>query len=272
MQRLFRLIVPVLAIPLMMLVCNVRGASDDDTTTKPTKLTIVLAGDSTVTPTAGWGNGFEKCLTGDVHVINMSRGGRSSKSFIAEGLWAKCLALKPDYVLIQFGHNDQKGHGADRETDPDTTYRQYMTQYLDDARAAGITPVLVTSLSRRQWGADGKIHSTLEPNAQVVREIAEQKHVPVVDLHARSIELYERLGKDAVLKLSPRKNADPKNKNADTASAVNSGFDGTHLNARGSDVVGAIVAEELAKAVPALAPYIKIPTPDPAAVTAEDLK
>jgi lysophospholipase L1-like esterase len=83
----------------------------------------------------------------------MARGGRSSKSFIAEGLWKKCLDLKPDYVLIQFGHNDQPGHGADRETDPNTTYRQFMTQYVDDARAAGIKPVLITPMSRRQWGA-----------------------------------------------------------------------------------------------------------------------
>lgn len=248
------------------------SSSEDESTTKPTKVTIVLAGDSTVTDGAGWARGFDSCLTDEVHVINLSRGGRSSKSFIAEGLWAKCLALKPDYVLIQFGHNDQPGHGPDRETDPSTTYRQYMTQYVDDARAHNITPVLVSPLSRRQWGTDGKIHSTLAPYAQAVRDIAAAKNVPLIDLQARSIELYERLGKDTMLKLSPRKNADPKNKNADTASAANNGYDGTHLNAKGSQVVGAIVAQELAKAVPALAPYIKIPPPNPADITAADLQ
>src|SRR5438309_517859 len=74
-----------------------------------------------------------------------------------------------------------------------------------DARAAGIKPVLVTSLSRRQWGPDGKIHSTLQPNADVVKQIAAEKNVPLIDLHARSIELYEKLGKEAVNKLSPKK-------------------------------------------------------------------
>ena len=203
---------------------------------------IVLAGDSTVTDDAGWGVGFIKSLTGDVECFNFARGGRSSKSFLAEGLWAKCLEAKPDYVLIQFGHNDQPGKGPERETDPQTTYRQFMTQYVDEARAAGITPVLVTSLSRRQWGEDGKIHSTLIPYVDVVKEIAAEKKVRLIDLHARSIELYEKLGKDGCLVLSPPKGSE---------------YDHTHLNDKGSEMIGPIVAEELKKAVPELSPYIK---------------
>jgi lysophospholipase L1-like esterase len=204
---------------------------------------MVLTGDSTVTDQTGWGRGFADCLMPDVQLTNLSRGGRSSKSFIAEGLWKKALDLKPDYVLIQFGHNDQPGHGADRETDPETTYRQYMNQYVDDARAAGIKPVLITSLSRRDWGDDGKIHSRLEPNVKVVKEIAAEKHVPLIDLHDRSIELYEKLGKDGCNELSPKK--------------PDGSIDNTHLNAKGSQMIGPIVAEELKKAVPELAPHIK---------------
>jgi len=131
---------------------------------------VVLVGDSTVTPGAGWGNGFAASFDSHVQVTNLSRGGRSSKSFINEGSWKQALDLKPEYVLIQFGHNDQKVGDPTRGTDPQTTYRQYMAQYIDDARAAGIVPVLVTSLSRRQWGPDGKIHSKLTPYAEVVRE------------------------------------------------------------------------------------------------------
>jgi pectinesterase len=232
-------------------------AADTPSAAKPAgkKVRIVLAGDSTVTDKAGWGTGFAKCLTDDVDLINLSRGGRSSKSFIAEGSWKKVLELKPDYVLIQFGHNDQPGHGPDRETDAQTTYRQYMTQYVDEARAAGIKPVLVTSLSRRQWGPDGKIHSTLQPNAEVVKQIAAEKKVPLIDLHARSVELYEKLGKEAVNKLSPKKT--PKGDKAEQAATAADALDGTHLNAKGSDVVGPIVAEELKNAVPELAAYIK---------------
>jgi lysophospholipase L1-like esterase len=243
-----------------------------DATTKPrAKVLIVLAGDSTTAVGSGWGPGFIKCLAGDVQCINMARGGRSSKSFIAEGLWKKCLDLKPDYVLIQFGHNDQPGHGADRETDPDTTYRQYMTQYVDDARAAGIKPILITPMSRRQWGPDGKIHSTLVPNAEVIKQIATQKNVPLIDLHSLSIELYERIGKDGCNALSPLKDATPatgkKPQNSDDQTATTQPtaakvFDGTHLNPKGAAIVGPIVANALVKVVPDLAPYINTPTPD----------
>lgn len=206
------------------------------------KIRIVLAGDSTVTDKVGWGKGFAARLTPGAECINLSLGGRSSRSFIHEGQWKKCLAAKPDYVLIQFGHNDQPGKGPERETDPNTTYRQFMTQYVDDARAAGIKPVLVTSLSRRAWGPDGKIHSTLTPYVDVVKQIAAEKKVPLIDLHGRSIELYEKLGKEGCDALSPR---------------TKDGIDNTHLNAKGSDVIGAIVAEELKKAVPDLAPVIR---------------
>jgi pectinesterase len=130
-----------------------------------------------------------------------------------------------------------------------------MTQYVDEARAVGIKPVLVTSLSRRQWGPDGKIHSTLQPNVDVVKQIAAEKNVPLIDLHARSIELYEKVGKEGVNKLSPKKT--PKQDKAEQATTPADALDGTHLNAKGSDVVGPIVAEELKKVVPDLAAYIK---------------
>ena len=219
------------------------------------KIRIVLVGDSTVTPDAGWGNGFIASLSDRAEVTNLSRGGRSSRSFINEGHWKKALDLKPDYVLIQFGHNDQKLNDPTRGTDPQTTYRQFMNQYVDEARAAGIKPILVTSISRRQWGKDDKIHSTLTPYVDVVKEIAAQKNVPLIDLHARSIELYEKLGKAEIETMSPSKPASaPSDDPAEHGRTV---IDGTHLNAKGSAIVGRIVADELGKAVPAIAPYIK---------------
>jgi lysophospholipase L1-like esterase len=251
----------VLALFLPLAAWSRAGAPTTAPATEPTTrlvtIRIVLAGDSTVTEKAGWGTGFAKCLTENAVCINLSRGGRSSGSFIKEGRWKKALDLKPDYVLVQFGHNDQPGHGPERETDPQTTYKANMERYVDEGRAAGIQVILVTPLSRREWGPDGKIHSTLAPYAEAVRQIAAERHVPLIDLQARSIELYDKLGKEEILKLSPKKNADPNSKNSDTASAANDGYDGTHLNAKGSEVIGQIVAEELEKAVPALVPYIK---------------
>ncbi len=166
---------------------------------------IVLVGDSTVTDHAGWGLGFQQFLTGNVECTNTSQGGRSSKSFIAEGRWARALALKGDYYLIQFGHNDEPGKGEDRTTDPDTTYTTNLLRYVDEARAIGAKPVLVTCLTRRQWdkSGDGKINSSLVPYVEAMKRVAATRNVPLVDLHARSIELCERLGPTGLRPASP---------------------------------------------------------------------
>src|SRR5262245_23887207 len=99
-------------------------ADDKPTATDKPQLRIVLVGDSTVTDQSGWGAGFAKRIAPDAECINMARSGRSSKSYRDEGHWAKALALKPDYLLIQFGHNDQSGKGPARETAPETTFRE----------------------------------------------------------------------------------------------------------------------------------------------------
>src|SRR5262245_50799090 len=73
------------------------------------KLKIVLVGDSTVTDGAGWGLGFKQFLSDGINCINTARGGRSSQSYMNEGRWTNALALKGDYYLIQFGHNNEPG-------------------------------------------------------------------------------------------------------------------------------------------------------------------
>src|ERR1700712_3205846 len=100
---------------------------------------IVLVGDSTVNDQGGWGTGFRASFGSNVQVVNLALNGRSSKSFLDEGAWAPALAAKPDYILIQFGHNDGPGKGADRETTPETTYRENILRYVDEARAIGAT-------------------------------------------------------------------------------------------------------------------------------------
>jgi polygalacturonase/lysophospholipase L1-like esterase len=203
------------------------------------KIRIVLVGDSTVTDKQGWGAGFKRFITNKAVCINTAAGGRSSKSFINEGRWAQALELKGDYYLIQFGHNDEPGKG-DRSTEPNTTYRQFMTQYVDEARAIGAKPILVTSLVRRQWdkSGSGKINSSLVPYVEVVKQIAKEKNVPLVDLHARSKELCEQWGKEKCLEFSPMKD--------------NNQPDNTHLNAKGSVIFARLVVEELGRAVPEL--------------------
>ncbi len=143
------------------------------------KIRIVLVGDSTVTDQAGWGLGFKQLLTDQAECINTAQGGRSSMSFMKEGLWTNALALKGDYYLIQFGHNNQPGKPG-RSTDM-PTFISDMTRYVDDARAAGAKPVLVTPLTRRQWdkSSSGKIKSSLTAYADEVKKIAADKKVPL---------------------------------------------------------------------------------------------
>lgn len=217
-------------------------------------LHVVLVGDSTVTDNAGWGLGFRQFLTDEVKVTNTARGGRSSMSFIKEGLWEKALALKGDYYLIQFGHNDEPGKPGRSTTLEE--YRAYMNRYVDDVRATGATPILVTSLVRRQF-KDGphKITSSLTGHADIVREIARLKNVPLIELHDRSKELCEKLGRDGCLAFSPKKE--------------NGSYDGTHLGPEGRVLFGRIVAEELRSAVPALVSCILSEPRDPVPQAAE---
>jgi pectinesterase len=123
------------------------------------KVKIVLVGDSTVTDKSGWGLGFKQFLNDQAECINTARGGRSSLSYMREGRWTNALALKGDYYLIQFGHNNQPGKPG-RSTDM-ATYIANMEQYVDDARAIGAHPILVTPLTRREWDKEhpGKIKS-----------------------------------------------------------------------------------------------------------------
>ena len=205
---------------------------------------IVLVGDSTVAEDSGWGPGFRRLAASGLEVVNFAANGRSSKSFIDEGLWAKALAARGQYYLIQFGHNDEPGKGPERETDPQTTYRAFMARYVDESRAIAGTPVLVTSLVRRIFGPDGTIKTTQTPYVEVVRALAAEKRVPLVDLHAISLADAEHTGDDVWADLSPR---DDKGQ-----------IDRTHLNAKGSDVVGRMVAEALVKVVPPLQPLFRL--------------
>jgi pectinesterase len=207
------------------------------------KIKIVLVGDSTVTDKSGWGLGFAQFLTPQAECVNTSKGGRSSMSFLKEGLWTNALALKGDYYLIQFGHNNQPGKPG-RSTDM-ATYVRDLKQYVDDARAAGAQPVLVTPLVRRHWDKEhpGRIVSNLAPYSAEVRKIAVEKHVPLVDLHDRSIELCESLGPEKCGAFSPIK--------------PGGNFDTTHIEGEGHVLFAQLVVKELWRSVPELAPVLR---------------
>jgi lysophospholipase L1-like esterase len=198
---------------------------------------IVLVGDSTVNDQGGWGPGFRSVFAPEVEIVNLAKNGRSSKSFRAEGLWKPALDPKPSYVLIQFGHNDGPGKGADRETDPKTTFRDNMSRYVDEVRAAGAQPVLVTSIVRRNFGEDGKIkQDSLLPYVEAVRALAAEMKVPLIDLYALTLAHAERLGPEGCADIDAR---DAEGKR-----------DHTHLGPRGRQEIGVMAAQEFIKLFP----------------------
>lgn len=208
-----------------------------------TRTRVALAGDSTVTDSAGWGAAFAKLLGPNAECLNLARGGQSTKSFRDSGNWKKVIDSKPAYILIQFGHNDMPGKGPNRETDPETTYRQNLIRFIEEARAIGAKPIIVTSLTRRVFD-NGKIRGELKPYADAATKVATEQQVPLVDLFTRSVELHNKLG------LAESDTFNPPGKDAKTT-------DRTHLNAHGAEVIASIIAEELRKTAPDLAKLLK---------------
>ncbi len=207
-----------------------------------TKTRVALAGDSTVTDKAGWGAAFAKLLGPDAECINFAGGGQSSKSFRDTGNWRKIIDAKPAFILIQFGHNDMPGKGPKRETDPETTYRQNLIRFIEEARAIGAKPILVTSLARRTFD-NGKIRGELKPWADAARKVATEQQVPCVDLFVRSVDLHNQLGHTASDEFNPP------GKDGKT--------DHTHLNDHGAGVIANIIAEELRKVAPEFVKLLK---------------
>jgi lysophospholipase L1-like esterase len=233
---------------------NLDNEQDSPETPRTGKYLIVLAGDSTVTYSAGWAAGFKTHLDPQVQVINLSRGGRTTATFRSDGRWDQMLALKPDYVLIQFGHNDEGFMSLE-------TYSANLARFVDEARAAGVKPILVTPVSRRYWQADNKIHSELGPSADAMKKVAADKNVPLLDLHSAAIALYEKAGKDVTDTWALSKSNTPMSRTT-TRPATNPTvmadevLDKTHFNAQGSKAIGAVVAGKLKELVPELGPYI----------------
>jgi lysophospholipase L1-like esterase len=217
------------------------------TAQKPVK--IVLVGDSTVATGGGWGPGFCKVMTSNVDCVDVALNGRSTKSFIDEGAWTKALALKGNYYLIQFGHNDQKPD-ADRHTDAEGSFQTYLKRYIADVRAIGGTPVLVTSLSRRTF-KNGKVVEDLKDYAEATRHVGSEEQVAVIDLNALSTALLDTMTQTQADEFDAVTHPDAKAEN------TKSSLDRTHLNPHGQDVFGRMMADGLAKAVPELAPDVK---------------
>jgi len=161
--------------------------------------TLYIAGDSTSTdqprePFNSWGQMLTRFFKPEIAVANHGESGESLKGFMGEKRLAKLETLmKPgDWLFIQMGHNDQKEKGEG--VGAFTTYKESLKQLIAAAREHGTTPVLVTSMNRLTFDADGKITNSLGDYPEAVRQTAKEEKVALIDLNAMSKPFYEALG------------------------------------------------------------------------------
>jgi lysophospholipase L1-like esterase len=163
-----------------------------------------LAGDSTLAdkpleppqPERGWGMLLRDQLQQPARIVNHAANGRSTRNFQVEGRWAHLLSqVAPgDYVLIQFGHNDQKRDDPRRWADPQTDYPDNLRRFVHDVRARHAVPLIATSVSRRRFDALARIVDTLAPYPDVARQVARELDVTLIDLNAATARWLEALG------------------------------------------------------------------------------
>lgn len=214
-------------------------------------LKVAILGDSTVAEyadtqvTRGWGHYLHDWFKDSLVVTNVALSGRSSKSFITEGHWEKTKALKPDVVLIQFGHNDSHAKTEPKATDAATDYRDYLRKYIDESRAMNAQPVLITPMHRRTYDKNGKMQDILQPYADAMKAVAAEKKVPLVDLHRLSGELFVKLG------------------DAGSADFSSTPSDRTHFSPKGARQMAELVMKELPDALPLLREHLKASSPPP---------
>jgi lysophospholipase L1-like esterase len=165
------------------------------------KITIYLIGDSTVSikekknyPETGWGMPFTQFFDENVKIDNRAMNGRSTSSFLQENRWKPIVSTlkKGDYVLIQFGHNDEVATKKTYTTPIE--FKSNLIKYIKETKSKKAIPVLITPVARRKFDSDGKVMDTHQEYAQLVREVAIKNKVQLIDLCERSMELLQKLG------------------------------------------------------------------------------
>lgn len=251
--------------------------------TKDKVTTIFVIGDSTAAQKdttggkveRGWAMMLQDCFNPDFIVVdNHAVNGRSSKSFIDEGRWNKVLErIKPgDYVIIQFGHNDEKPK-ADRHTDPGSTFDYNLAKYVRETREKGGIPILMSPVVRRNFlvkapenDDDEKLRtSTFKDDSIMIEgdslidthglyrvapmDVAERMNCHFIDANKITHDLEQGLGREASKKLHMwflpgEEPSEPQGKQ-----------DNTHYNKYGAQVVANLLADALCEEIPVLKAY-----------------
>lgn len=183
-------------------------------------VTVFLAGDSTMAekvaakrPETGWGEFLQKFFDESrVRIENHAQNGRSTKTFISETRWQAIIdkLKKGDYVFIQFGHNDEAKEKLERYTPPDE-YRKNLVRFITEVREKKATPVLLTPVMRRRFDAQGVFHDSHGEYPDIVRSVAAEYKVALIDMHRKSESVIKQYGmeesKKLFLQLKPGENS-----------------------------------------------------------------
>jgi lysophospholipase L1-like esterase len=225
------------------------------------KIRIFLAGDSTIAiketrayPETGWGMPFEFFWDSTVEVVNRAKNGRSTKSFINEGLWSSIYkeASEGDYVFIQFGHNDESKEKLERYTTPDT-FKMNLTKFIKETRERKALPVLLTPVARRRFDKEGHVVESHKEYSALTREVAKEQQVIFIDLDEKSMVLYREFGMEdsrlLFLQLKPGEHPNyPDGRD-----------DNTHFSELGARLIAQIVLKDIRDQIPELYSRVRVP-------------
>lgn len=231
-------------------------ALTDEQRAKLPPLTIYLAGDSTVaqfgtdqTPGSGWGAKIVDYFDNrKVTIENKAVGGASTKSFMPLWMGMRNDFIKGDYVLIQFGHNDEGqnlGVACDIET-----YKTNLTQFVTEARQHGATPILVTSPERNAFRENGEFYYTHGGYPAAMKQVATDLKVPLIDLSEKTASLFIKLGKDETQKLFLYL------KPGESPNYPNGSTDNTHFIDHGAHVLAGLIVQGLWEVGSPLSQYV----------------
>ena len=223
-------------------------------------ITVYLAGDSTMAakqpdkrPETGWGEALQQYFNADkVRVENHAMNGRSTRTFISENRWQALIdKLKQgDYVFIQFGHNDEAKEKTERYTPPED-YRKNLIKFISEVRAKHANPVLLTPVMRRRFNKDGAFQDSHGQYPDIVRAVAADQRVPLIDLHRRSEKVIKQHGVDGSKKLFLQLAPD---ENANYPKGIE---DNTHFSPLGARLMAEQAVEGIREAKLGLAKYLK---------------
>ena len=206
-----------------------------------------MAGDSTMAnkevkayPETGWGMPFAYFFDSTVTVVNRAKNGRSTKTFISEGLWKSIYdeASEGDYVFIQFGHNDEVKEKIGSYTTP-AEYKANLIKFISETRNKKATPILLTPVTRRRFDSAGHIMETHELYSNLAREVAKQQNVVLIDMDEKSKVLLQQFGAEnskwLFMQLQPGEHPSyPDGRN-----------DNTHFNELGARLMAELVLKEI---------------------------